>query len=66
MVMTATKWLKVRAVLAVGVLTLLVVELTTASRSLAVVIPQTILIVAIVITVPLDFWDRRRRHSSSV
>lgn len=60
--MRVTRWLKLRAVLAVGVLVLVAVELA-GHRGPAVVVPQALLIMAIVVTVILDVRDiRRSRH----
>jgi hypothetical protein len=61
-----TKWLRLRAVFAVGVLALLVVELTTGGRNWPIVVPQAVLIVGIVITSVLDLNTiRARRHGSA-
>jgi hypothetical protein len=63
--MVVTKWLRLRAVFAVGVLALLVVELTTGRRGWPIVVPQAVLIVGIVITSLLDLnIIRARRHGS--
>ena len=57
--MRATKWLRLRVMFAVGVLALLVVELTTGDRRWPVVVPQAVLIVGIIVTSGLDLRYRR-------
>jgi hypothetical protein len=59
--MKATKWVRIRGVLAVGVLALVVVELT-GRRSWSVVVPQVVLIVGIVVTSVLDVIALRRHR----
>jgi hypothetical protein len=56
---SVTKWMRLRAVFAVGVLTLLVVELL-GHRSWPVVALQALLIAGIVVTSVLDLRDLRR------
>jgi hypothetical protein len=54
-----TKWLRLRAVFAVGVLVLVIIELT-GHRSWPVVLVQALLIFGIVTTSLLDVRDLRR------
>ena len=61
---SATKWLRLRLVFAVGVLALLAIELT-GHRSWPVLVLQVLLIVGIVITSALDLRELRGRNSAA-
>ena len=58
-----SKWLRIRAGLAVVVVALVIVELT-GHRSRPVPVIQGICIVGIIITVGLDLWDIYRRRAA--
>jgi hypothetical protein len=62
-VRSASKWLRIRAGLAVVVVALVIVELT-GHRPWPVVLIQGICIVGIIITVVLDVWDIVRRRAA--
>jgi len=53
------KWFRLRVALALGVLALLVVELS-GHRTWLVVVPQALFIVGIIVTSVLDMLDLRR------
>ena len=59
---SVTKWLRLRAIFAIGVLALVGVELS-GHRPWPVILLQALLIVGIVITSALDLRDIRRRTS---
>ena len=59
----ATRWFRLRLAFAIGVLALLVVELT-GHRGLPVVIPQALLIAGIIITSVLDLRDVHGRRAA--
>ena len=59
-----TKWFRLRVACALGVLVLLVVQLS-GHRSGLVVLLQTLLIAGIIVTSALDLRDLRRRRAAA-
>jgi len=59
------KWFRLRVAFALGVLILLVVELS-GHRSWLVIVPQALLILGIIVTSALDLRDLRRRRAAAV
>jgi len=58
------KWFRLRVAFALGVLILLVVELS-GHRSWLVIVPQALLILGIIVTSVLDIRDVRRDNPTS-
>ena len=58
------KWFRLRVAFALGVLILLVVELS-GHRSWLVIVPQALFIVGIIVTSVLDIRDVRRDNPAS-
>jgi hypothetical protein len=59
-----TKWFRLRVAFALGVLVLLAFELS-GHRTWLVTLPQTLLILGIIVTSALDLRDLRRRRAAA-